>query len=326
MQRRIFITLLGAAAYGWSPLSRAQQRGLPVIGYINAAAETDARDLVLAFKQGLGEKGYVEGQNVSIEYRWAEDRYDQLLAIAQDLIGRHVAIIAATSTPVALAAKAATTTIPIVFTIGGDPIKLGLVKSLSRPAGNITGVTRFNVDLVPKRLQLLQDSIPHLTVAALLVNPSNPNTQTVLREVQEAARSFNIQLHFLQAHSDAELDMAFGSLRQLGAAALLIANDPFFNSRADKLAELTVRFRIPTIYQYRQFVEAGGLMSYGASNTDSHRQLGNYVGRILAGAKPADLPVEQSTRLDLLINLKTAKVLGLTIPSSVLARAAEVIE
>jgi putative tryptophan/tyrosine transport system substrate-binding protein len=326
MQRRIFITLLGAAAYGWSPLSRAQQRGLPVIGYINAAAETDARDLVLAFKQGLGEKGYVEGQNVLIEYRWAEDRYDQLLAIAQDLIGGHVAIIAATSTPVALAAKAATTTIPIVFTIGGDPIKLGLVKSLSRPAGNLTGVTRFNVDLVPKRLQLLQDSIPHLTVAALLVNPSNPNTQTVLREVQEAARSFNIQLHFLQAHSDAELDMAFGSLRQLGAAGLLIANDPFFNSRADKLAELTVRFRIPTIYQYRQFVEAGGLMSYGASNTDSHRQLGNYVGRILAGAKPADLPVEQSTRLDLLINLKTAKVLGLTIPSSVLARAAEVIE
>ena len=326
MQRRIFITLLGATAYGWSLSTRAQQGGLPVIGYINAAAETDARDLVLAFKQGLGERGYVEGQNVSIEYRWAEDRYDQLLAIAQDLSGRHVAIIAATSTPVALAAKAATTTIPIVFTIGGDPVKLGLVKSLSRPAGNITGVTRFNVSLVPKRLQLLQELIPRLTSAALLVNPSNPNTKTVLKEVQEAARSFDIQLHLLQARSDTELDVAFASLGQLGAAALLIANDPFFNSRSDKLAKLTVRFRIPAIYQYRQFVEVGGLMSYGASNTDSHRQLGNYVGRILAGAKPAELPAEQSMRLDLLINLKTAKSLGLTIPPSILARADEVIE
>jgi putative ABC transport system substrate-binding protein len=326
LQRRIFITLLGAAASGWSPSTRAQQGGLPVIGYINAAAETDGRDLVLAFKQGLGERGYVEGQNVSIEYRWAEDRYEQLVAIAQDLASRHVAIIAATSTPVALAAKATTTTIPIAFTIGGDPVKLGLVKSLSRPAGNITGVTRFNVSLIPKRLQLLQELIPHLTVAALLVNPSNPNTQTVLREVQEAARSFSIQIHLLQARGDAELDMAFGSLRQVGALALLIANDPFFNSRSDKLAELTVRFRIPAIYQYRQFVEVGGLMSYGASNTDSHRQLGNYVGRILAGAKPADLPVEQSTRLDLLINLKTAKSLGLAVPQSILARADEVIE
>jgi putative tryptophan/tyrosine transport system substrate-binding protein len=326
MQRRIFMTLLGAAAYGWSPSTGAQQGSLPVIGYINAAAETDAQDLVSAFKQGLGERGYVEGQNVSIEYRWAADRYDQLLAIAQELVGRHVAIIAATSTPVALAAKTATTTIPIVFTIGGDPVKLDLVKSLSRPAGNITGVTRFNVSLVPKRLQLLQELIPHLTVAAVLVNPGNPNTPTVLREVEEAARSFNIQVHILRARSDMELDVAFGSWAQLNATALLIANDPFFNSRSDKLAKLIVRFRIPAIYQYRQFVEAGGLMSYGASNTDSHRQLGNYVGRILAGAKPADLPVEESTRLDLLINLKTAKSLGLVIPPSFLARANDVIE
>ena len=251
MQRRIFVALLGAAACGWLPSTRAQQGLLPVIGYINAAGETDAQDLVTAFKQGLAERGYVEGQNVSIEYRWAKDRYDQLQVIAKDLVGRHVAIIAATSTPVALAAKAATTTIPIVFTVGGDPVKIGLVKSLNQPGGNITGVTRFNVDLIPKRLQLLKEVVPHLTVAALLVNPSNPNTQAVLKNVSEAAKAFDIQIHLLQAHDDAELDAAFGSLRQMGAAALLIANDPFFNSRAEKLAELTARFRVPAIYQYR---------------------------------------------------------------------------
>ena len=241
-------------------------------------------------------------------------------------VSRHVAIIAATSTPVALAAKAATTIIPIVFTVGGDPVKIGLVKSLNRPGGNITGVTRFNVDLVPKRLQLLKEMIPHLKVTALLVNPDNPNTQAVLRNVSEAAGALEIQIHLLQAHDDAELDSAFGSLRQMDAAALLIANDPFFNSRAEKLAELGARFRVPAIYQYRKFVEVGGLMSYGASNTDSHRQLGYYVGRILAGAKPADLPVERSTRLDLLINFRTAKSLGLAIPQSIFARADEVIE
>jgi putative ABC transport system substrate-binding protein len=284
MQRRIFIASLGAAACGWLPTIRAQQGLLPVIGYINAAGETDAQDLVTAFKQGLAEKGYVDGQNVSIEYRWAKDRYDQLGVIAQDLVARHVAIIAATSTPVALAAKAASTTIPIVFTVGGDPVKIGLVKSLNRPGGNITGVTRFNVDLVPKRLQLLKEMIPHLKVATLLVNPDNPNTQAVLRNVLEAAGALEIQIHLLQAHDDAELDSAFGSLGQMDAAALLIANDPFFNSRAEKLAELAARFRVPAIYQYRKFVEVGGLMSYGASNTDSHRQLGYYVGRILAGA------------------------------------------
>ena len=326
MQRRIFIVSLAAAACGWLPPVRAQQELLPVIGYINAAGETDAQDLVTAFKQGLAEKGYVDGQNVSIEYRWAKDRYDQLGVLARDLVGRHVAIIAATSTPVALAAKAATTTIPIVFTVGGDPVKIGLVKSLNRPGGNITGVTRFNVDLVPKRLQLLKEMIPHLKVTALLVNPDNPNTQAVLRNVSEAAGALEIQIHLLQAHNDAELDSAFGSLRQMDAAALLIANDPFFNSRAEKLAELGARFRVPAIYQYRKFVEVGGLMSYGASNTDSHRQLGYYVGRILAGAKPADLPVERSARLDLLINLKTAKSLGLAIPQSIFARADEVIE
>jgi len=299
---------------------------LPVIGYINAAEETDAQDLVTAFKQGLAEKGYVDERNVSIEYRWAKDRYDQLGVIAQDLVGRHVAIIAATSTPVALAAKAATKTIPIVFTVGGDPVKIGLVKSLSRPGGNITGVTRFNVDLVPKRLQLLKEIIPYLKVAALLVNPDNPNTQAVLRNVSEAAGALEIQIHLVQAHDDAELDSAFGSLRQMDAAALLIANDPFFNSRAEKLAELAARFTVPAIYQYRKFVEMGGLMSYGASNTDSHRQLGYYVGRILAGVNPADLPVERSTRLDLLINSKAAKSLGLAIPQSIFARADEVIE
>ena len=297
-----------------------------MIGYLNGAAPAGSADLVAAFRDGLRDAGYVEGQNVAIEYGWAEGDYDRLPALANDAVNRHVAIIAATSTPVALAAQKATKAIPIAFTVGGDPVKIGLVRSLSHPGGNLTGVTRFNVELAPKRLQLLHELVPTVTVAALLVNPNNPNTPTISRDLEAASRVIGMQIHVLQAGTDDEIDAAFKTLVQLRMGALVIGNDPFFNSRSEKLAELTIRSVIPAIYQYRNFVEAGGLLSYGASNTDSHRQLGHYVGRILAGEKPNDLPVQQSTKVDLIVNLKTAKSFGLTVSQTILGRADEVIE
>jgi putative tryptophan/tyrosine transport system substrate-binding protein len=325
MRRRELFALLGGSAAAW-PFVASAQPVLPVVGYLNAAAPADAADLVGAFKRGLSEARYVEGQNVAIEYRWAEGHYDRLPALAADIVRRQVTVIAATSTPVAVAAKAATATIPIVFTVGADPVKIGLVAGLSRPGGNLTGVTRYNVELGPKRLQLLHDLIPGATMVALLVNPSNPNTATLSTAMGEAARTLGIQVYVARAGLDSELDGAFEALEQRRLGAVVIGNDPFFNSRSERLATLTLRHAIPAIYQYRKFVEAGGLMSYGASNTDSHRQLGAYVGRILAGANPADLPVEQSTKLDLFINLKTAKAIGVTVPPSLLAQADEVIE
>ena len=304
----------------------AQAQGMPVIGYINAGAAADAEDLLAAFKAGLREAQFIDGQNVATDYQWADDHYDRLPALAADIVARRVAVIAATSTPVALAAKAATTTIPVAFTVGGDPVKLGLVASLARPGGNLTGVTRYNVELVPKRLELLHDVVPRASSIGLLVNPNNPNTATLSKAVREAANPLGVVIQFANAGGDDEVEAAFADLRRSGVDAVAIANDPFFNSRSEKLAEQTLRYVIPSIYQYRKFVEAGGLMSYGASNTDSHRQLGVYVGRILTGAKPADLPVERSTKLDLLINLKTARTLGLTVPQLLLAQAGELIE
>jgi putative tryptophan/tyrosine transport system substrate-binding protein len=308
------------------PLAAHAQAGMPVVGYLNAAAPHDSADLVGAFRRGLSEVHYVEGENVRIEYRWAEGHYDRLPALADDIIRRGVAVIAATSTPAALAAKAATATIPIVFTVGSDPVKIGLVSTLSRPGSNLTGVTRFNVELGPKRLEFLHDLVPSANRVGLLVNASNPNTETLADAMRGAARSLGVEIHLVTAGRDSELDGAFDTFDKLQAGALVIGNDPFFNSRSEHLAGLALHHSIPAIYQYRQFVEAGGLASYGASNADSHRQLGAYVGRVLAGAKPADLPVEQSTKLDLFINLKTAKVLGLTISQLLLARADEVIE
>lgn len=324
MQRRKFITLLGAAA-AWPPIAFSQQR-MPVIGFLNSASADGYAPMVAAFRHGLGDTGYVEGQNVAIEYRWAEDHYDRLPGLAADLVRQQVTVIAATSTPAALAAKPATTTIPIVFEMGGDPIQTGLVESLSRPGGNITGTAHLNVELAPKRLELLHELVPTTSIAALLVNPTNPNAETVWKEVQAAAPILGIQLQVIQASTDRDFDAVFTTLLELRAGALAIATDPFFTSRIEQLGALSLRHAMPTIYQYRQFVVAGGLVSYGGSITDSYYKAGVYTGRILKGAKPADLPVQQSTKVELVINLKTAKTLGLTVPVSLLGRADELIE
>lgn len=324
MKRR---DLLAAVVGGlvW-PIGVRAQADRPVVGYINAATSVGSADIVTAFKQGLADSGFVEGTNVTVEYRWAENNYDNLPALVGEMVDRRVAVIAATSTPVALAAKSATQTIPIAFTIGGDPVKIGLVASLSRPNGNLTGVTRYNVELGPKRLQLLQDLVPSAKQVGLLVNPGNPNTGALLAAIGAAAYRLGVEIQVAKASNDDELIHAFEDLHQRHIGTMAIGNDPYFNSRSDQLAAMALRYSIAAIYQYRTFIEAGGLMSYSASNSDSHRELGVYVGRIVAGTKPADLPVERSTKLDLLINLKTAKLLGLTVPQSLLARADEVIE
>jgi putative tryptophan/tyrosine transport system substrate-binding protein len=327
MRRRAFSgAMIVAATVARAVVDLAQAKEPPSIGYINGAAPDDAANLLAAFKVGLNDAGYVEGRNVSLQYRWAEGHYERLPALADDLVRRQVAVIAATSTPVALAAKAATSTIPVVFTVGADPVKVGLVASLSRPAGNLTGVTRFNVELGPKRLELLHECIPNVTRIAVLVNPHNLNTETLKRELETAAHALRLQIHVFEAGARDELAAVFEALGPLNLGALMIGNDPLFNGLSSQLAELTVSHGIPAIYQYHAFAEAGGLLSYGASNTDSHRQLGIYAGRILDGARPADLPVEQSTKIDLIINLRTARSLHLTVPQSLLARADEVIE
>jgi putative ABC transport system substrate-binding protein len=327
VKRREFAASLAGVAVALPFGLRAQKPAtMPLVGYLSAAASSDSPDLVAAFRQGLSEAGYTEGRNVAIEYRWANDDYARLPELVAELVSRRVAVIAATSTPVALAAQKATTTIPIAFTVGGDAIKVGLVTNFSRPDGNLTGVTRFNVELGPKRLELLRESVPVVSLVALLVNPSNLNAEPLSRDLQVAARALGLRLEVLHAKTDGELDRAFASLHQLRAGALVIAPDPFFNARSAQLAELATRYAMPTIYQYRQFVAAGGLMSYGASNTDSHRQLGIYTGRLLGGVKPGDLPVQQSAKVELLINLKAAKALGITIPQSLLLRADEVIQ
>jgi putative ABC transport system substrate-binding protein len=298
---------------------------MPVIGFLNTASPDLWDGPLRAFHQGLSDTGYVEGRNVAIEYRWADGQNDRLPALAADLVRRQVTVIAANG-PAVPPAKAATATIPIVFLTGVDPVGAGLVASLSRPGGNLTGVVNLNVELGPKRLELLHELVPTATIMALLVNPTNPNAETVSRNLQAAARTLGLQTHVLQPSTERDFDTVFATLVQLRAGALVIGPDPFFISRSEQLAALAIRHAVPTISQFREFAAAGGLMSYGASITDSFRTVGVYTGRILKGEKPADLPVQQSTKAELIINLKTAKALGITVPLPLLGRADEVIE
>jgi putative tryptophan/tyrosine transport system substrate-binding protein len=326
MRRRAFIALLGGASAAWPLTLRAQQPPMPVIGFLNGASPEGYAPMVAAFRQGLKEAGYVEGQNVAIEYRWANGKYDQLPALAGDLVGRKVSVIAATSTPANLMAKAATSTIPIVFTTGSDPVQLGLVASLNRPGGNVTGVTQLTGEVAPKRVELAHELIPAATVIGLLVNPGSPSAETLTKASRDAATTLGLQLDVLRASTEAEIGDAFTTFLKKRIGALVIGTDAFFSGHAELFAALAIRHRLPAIYEYRPFVAAGGLISYGGSVTESYRLAGVYTGRILKGDKPAELPVLQSTKVELLLNLKTAKALGLTVPLSLLARADEVIE
>jgi putative tryptophan/tyrosine transport system substrate-binding protein len=324
MNRRQFITLLGGAV-AWPVAARAQQ-AIPVIGFLNGASPDAYAPFVAAFHQGLKEAGYVDGQNAIIEYRWAEGQYDRLPALVAELIRRNVAVIAATSSPAAQAAKAATSTVPIVFTTGDDPIKLGLVASLNRPGGNVTGVSNLLVELGSKQLGLLRELVPGTTAVAALMNPKFPGTERQLRDVEAAAHVLGLQLIVLRASTDGEIDAAFATMVQQGGRALLVGTDPFFLVRADQIVALAARHAIPAIYSVREFAVAGGLMSYASDFADSYRQAGIYTGRVVRGEKPADLPVQRSTKFEFVINFKTAKALGLAVPNSMQLLADEVIE
>jgi len=328
VRRREFIKLLGGAAVAWPLAARGQQPAMPVIGFLGGTSPDTFADRLRAFRQGLKDVGYVEGENVAIEYRWADNQPDRLPALAADLVRRHVAVIAAPGGPMsALAAKAATTTIPIVFNVGDDPVRSGLVASLARPGGNMTGVNFLSIELAAKRLELLRELVPGAARVAVLVNPVNvPNTELTLRDMEPAARSVGLQYQVLNADTPREIDAAFESLGRDRPDALFASITPLFVVRRVQLVQLAAFHRIPTAYGLRDFVDAGGLMSYGASLSDAYRQVGVYTGRILKGAKPADIPVVQSTKLELVINHQTARMLGLTVPPSLLATADEVIE
>jgi putative ABC transport system substrate-binding protein len=324
--RRDFITLLGGAAV-WPLAAGAQQPALPVIGFLSSASPTGSAHMVAAFRQGLRETGHIDGQNVAIEFRWAGGEYDRLPSLAADLVRRQVAVITAVGGSMsAAAAKAATTTVPIVFSTGGDPVQQGLVTSLHRPGGNITGVSVLTAALAAKRLEILREVVPNADVIALLVNPRGAAAEPQLRDVQEAARAVGQQVHLLHAANEREIETGFDTLAQARIRALIVAADPFFNSRRDALVALAARHSIPAIYEWREFAEAGGLMSYGTSLPEAYRHVGLYAGRILKGAKPAELPVFQSTKVEFVINLKTAHALGLTFPLPLSGRADEVIE
>ena len=325
MRRRDFIKVIGGAAATWPISSGAQQSAVPVIGYLSGRSP-DYSSQVSPFLKGLNEAGYVDGRNVSIEYRWAEGRGDRLPALVADLVHRRVSVITAASTLAALAAKAATTTIPIVFEMADDPVRLGLVTSLNRPDGNITGVATLSIEVAPKRLQLLHEVVPSAKVVALLVNPADANAEFQTREVRSAAHTLGLELHVLNARTETDFDAVFANITQMQAGGLVIAGDPLFASRSKQLGELTARHAVPAIYGRHDFAAAGGLLSYGPDQADANRRTGVYVGRVLKGEKPADLPVQQATKVQLYINLKTAKRLGLNVPNSLIGRADEVIE
>jgi putative ABC transport system substrate-binding protein len=328
VKRRELLIVLGCgAAVAWPLAARAQQKKMPVIGFVGSTSPGPYARTMAAFHRGLSEAGYVEGQNVAFEYRWAEGHYDRLPALFADLVALKVdAIFAGGGLPGALAAKNATSTIPIVFVQGGDPVRQGLAASLAHPRGNLTGISIQVGELIPKRLELLSELVPQAGVIVVLVNPNNPNTERMIGNVQEAGRANRVQLQILEASTEGEIDTALDTLVRLRAGALLVGADVFFNSRRDQLVALAARHAIPTIYEWREFAEAGGLASYGPSLTAVNRQAGIYVGNILSGAKAADLPVQQPTKFELVINLKTANALGLTVPQSLLVRADEVIE
>jgi putative ABC transport system substrate-binding protein len=324
MKRREFIAGIGTTA-AWPLAAHAQQPAIPVIGFLNGASAEGYAPMAAAFRQGLKEAGYVDGQNVAIEYRWADGHYDRLPGMVADLVRRRVSVIVA-NTPANVMAKTATSTIPIVFTAGGDPVQLGLVASLNRPGSNVTGVTQLTVELAPKRVELAHELVPTATVVGLLVNPKNPTAEAVTRASQTAAATLGLQLDVLQTSTEAEVDDAFATFLQKRAGALVIEGDSFFTNQHERLAALAIRHLLPVIYEFSEFTASGGLMSYGGSFADSYRVAGIYTGRILNGDKPADLPVQRSTKVEMIINLKTAKALGLTVPLSLLGRADELIE
>ena len=327
MRRRDFVQLLGGAAAAWPFAAHAQQKAMPVVGILSAGSPGPAAPFISALRDGLGDMGFVDGRNVAIESRWAEGKYDLLPGMAAELVGRNLDVIVVPSgTPAILAAKRATSTIPIVFLSGGDPVADGLVASLARPAGNLTGISMLLAVLMPKRLELLADLVTQARVVALLVNPSNSNAEQQIRDMQRAAQAKQLQLPILKARSESEIDTAIGSLGPLHAGALVVAADSYFFSRRKQIVMLVSRQVIPAIYEFREFAEVGGLMSYGPNLMAQFRQVGATAGRVLAGAKPADLPVQQPTKFELVINLKTAKALGLDVPQAILARADEVIE
>jgi putative tryptophan/tyrosine transport system substrate-binding protein len=326
MKRRDVIGFFGGMAAAWSLVARAQQHPIPTVGFLSSRSPEDSSDLVAAFREGLSESGFVEGRNVTIEFRWAQGHYDRLAALSADLLTRQVAVIVAPAMAPALAAKSATSTIPVIFLTGADPVQFGLVKSFSRPEANLTGVAILTNTLAPKQLELLHEVVPRAALVGFLVNEKNPITETDKQDLRSAASTMRQRALVVSASSESDLDSAFATLVKEGASALLVQSDPFFNSNPEKIVGLAAQHAIPAVYQFRDFPVAGGLMSYGTLLADAYRQLGIYAGKILKGAKPSDLPVQQSVRVEFVINLKTAKALGLTIPQSLVLRADELIQ